>query len=335
MVTTLPTLTRRIDDAFTTTWYEIRPEAIDNILNNLVVWAALQERGVLKTQVGGEFITRTIRHGSKDASWINKASTLTQGEDEIETMARWDWRYVSSHVVRSIIDDQKNNGPSKIKSLVAVKTGAARDALEQEFEAQILGTENPTETGDTMMNLNDIVPSVANRTTGTYGGIAQPTAFASGVPSTGNVWWGGRYKELTAPKEVNLVTDMVNLYNTLSYGSRPPNLIITDQTLFELYENMALDPAQIVKRTGGVADLGFEVLMFKGKDMIFTGNMSASNALFLNTDFIDVVYDPQLWFDMTEWKPVPLETRRIAHFLSAVTTVSSQRRCQGRLHPAA
>ena len=36
--TTLPSLTRTIDDAFLTTWFEIREEAIDNILDATVIW---------------------------------------------------------------------------------------------------------------------------------------------------------------------------------------------------------------------------------------------------------------------------------------------------------
>ncbi|MEK0325385.1 MAG: hypothetical protein QQN63_06735, partial [Nitrosopumilus sp.] len=114
---TLPSLTRTIDDAFVTTWYEIREEAIDNILNATVIWAALMGAGSFTPQVGGQFITRTIVHGEQAAVDVARGDTLPQGEPELETMARWTWRYIATHVQRSVFDDQINNGPSKIKDL--------------------------------------------------------------------------------------------------------------------------------------------------------------------------------------------------------------------------
>jgi len=51
----------------------------------------------------------------------------------------------------------------------------------------------------------------------------------------------------------------------------------------------------------------------------------------LTTQFIDVVYDPRLWFDMTEFKPIPLQAERIAHILSTCNVVCSQLRRQGLL----
>jgi len=40
----LPELTRTIDDDFVNTWYEIRPQVIDNILESNVFSLALKEQ---------------------------------------------------------------------------------------------------------------------------------------------------------------------------------------------------------------------------------------------------------------------------------------------------
>src|SRR3990172_5992698 len=134
MPTTLPTYTRTLDDAFVTTWYEIREEAIDNILNAVVVWNALMGAGAFTEQVGGEIITRTIRYGEIAAQQVTKGSVMTPGEPKLETMALWQWKYLASNVQRSVFDDQKNAGPSKIKDYVGSRITAARDGLEQKFE---------------------------------------------------------------------------------------------------------------------------------------------------------------------------------------------------------
>jgi len=320
----IPSLTRTIDDYFVSTWYEIRPEAVDNILDALVVWVALREKGCFKTQVGGQYITRTVRYGEASTKAVTKGDTFEQGEPSLETMAMWTWRYLSSHVQRSIFDDQKNNGKFKIKSYVGTRLQAAREALEQQYEADVLRAVVTAETGKNIQGLNDIVPAYGSRATGTYGKI-----------SRSNAWWVPKYKATTAPIAVNLVSDMKNLFNTIANGKEGPNLIISDQGLFEIYEDFALDMSQIVKNSGSqMADLGFDVLKFKGQDMIWTSNMTSNNMLFLNTNYIDVVYDPQLWFDMTEWKPIALQGERIAHILSAMNIVSDQLRRHGRLYTA-
>lgn len=349
MATTLPTRTAEIDTQFMSTWYEIRAEAIDNILDAIVVWAALKESGCFKTQVGGEWITRSILHGKTTAEGVAKGDLLTQGEPELKTMAMWPWRHLATHVQRSAIDDQKNNGPSKIADLVADRLTSARKGLQDQYEDDCLRAQDGTESAHKyMQSLWDLLPEYDTNLYGngggaqTYGGINLPTAYAdsgNGVmkPSTGNTWWGGNYMEIVAPMEVNLVTNMKTLFNSISNNQEAPNLIVADQTLFELYEDFGLDASQIIKEDGTqLMDLGFEVLKFKGKRMIWTPDMydstySHSRMMFLNTDYIDVVYDPNLWFDMTEFKPIPLQLERIAHIVCACNLVGSQPRRNGLL----
>lgn len=319
----LPSLTKTIDDYFLSTWYEIRPEAIDNILKATPVWAALKAAGCMTSQVGGEYITRTVKYATSGVTKeIAKGDTLGQGEPELETMAMWTWRYLSTHVQRSLLDDQKNNGKFKIKSLVQTRLQDANDTLVQKYETEALKAIVTDETGKGIQGLNDLLPSYANRATGTYGKI-----------SRSNTWWQANYKQLTTPIAVNLVSDMNNLYNTCYNGQTPPNLILTTQALYETYSDFALDMSQIVKDTGGqLVDLGFEVQRFRGKPMIWSPNVTAGDMMFLNTKFIEVVYDPNLWFDMTEWKVLPLQTERIAHIICACNIVGAQPRRHGLLY---
>ena len=338
MATTLPSLTRTIDNAFVTTWYEIRTEAIDNILDATVVWAALKGAGCMKPQEGGDLITRTIRYGRATATEIEKGDTLPQGESELETMAIWRWRTIASHVQRNMFDDQKNRGKAKIKDLVGTKLKAAREALTEKFEDSLFNTHVTAETGKLFQGLNDLVPLTADRATGTYGGIARPTAYAAEangveVPSTGNTWWGPKYLPGTLSSiEDDLLTDMKRLYNSIHNNQEAPNLIITTQEIFELYEEFAMDISQIVKdESTRLADLGFEVLRFKGKPLIWTPDLDEANMLMINTNHVEVVNDPGYWFEMSEWKPIPLQPDRIAHIICFSNMISAQLRRHGRL----
>jgi len=341
MAVTLPSLTQTIDNAFLTTWYDIRPEAIDNVLDATVVWAVLNNSGCMQTQEGSELITRTIRYGEDTATAIKKGDMLPVGEVELETMAIWTWRTIASKVQRDTFDDQKNRGPSKIKDYVGLKITGARDALEQKFESSTLNAIDTAETSREMQGINDLLPPIASRSTGTYGRITRPATFSdsgNGVykPATGNTFWGANYLPgVLNSIEDDLLDDMKKLYNSTHNNQTPPNLILTTQSLFEIYETFALDAVQIIKdESTFLADLGFEVLRFKGKPLVWTSNMTANHMCMLNTNFIELVYDPAYWFAMTDWKPIPLETKRIAHILCFANMITTQPRRHGRLEYA-
>jgi len=129
------------------------------------------------------------------------------------------------------------------------------------------------------------------------------------------------------------------MYNKCSLnGTQPPDLIISDQDLFEAYENYGVEAAQIVKREGGLADLGFETMIYKGKDWVWTDacihpdEPTKSRMMFLNTKNIHIYYDPRMWFDVTKWKEQALTTDRLAHILCAVNITSDQLRVFGQLY---
>lgn len=337
MATTLPTYTRTLDDRFVTTWYEIREEAIDNILDATAIWNALLGSGVATEQVGGEIITRTIRYGQITPEQVAKGDVMTSGEPDLETMALWQWKYLAVNIQRSVFDDQKNAGPSKIKDYVGSRLVAARDGLESKFETDITAAWSSSHESDKgIQGMNVMVPELANRSTGNYGNIARPTGYTSTgveVPNAGNTWWGSKYLQGTlANISVDLLDDMKQLYNSLHNNQVAPNLIICTQDIFEIYETFAIDISQIIKdESGRLADLGFEVLRFKGKPLMWAAGAIDGDVLMVNTDFIEIVYDPMLWFDMTDWKATPLEFDRAAQIMCALNPITTQPRRHGRL----
>jgi len=153
------------------------------------------------------------------------------------------------------------------------------------------------------------------------------------TPATGNTWWGCKYLDGDLSGiATELLNDMKQLYNGLHNNQSAPNLIITTQTIYESFETYGITISQIIKdETTRLADLGFEVLRFKGKPLIWSGDCQDNNMIMLNTDFIEVVYDPQLWFDMTDWKPQAFEFDRAAQILCAVNVITTQPRRHGRI----
>ena len=331
-----------IDDAFTHTWQALRAESIDNILDSVVVTALLRDLGCFKPQVGGDWIKRVIRYGEKTAVAITKGSILPDGENDIETSAWWTWRYIAAHIQRSLLDDQKNSGEARIKELVKTKTQAAIDSCEQLIEDRFLAAHVSDDTagGTSIQSLRDLLPANAtaatletDRAAGKYGSIARPTTYSSttaGTVSTatvGNTWWGPKYIKWTTPLAINLVDEMKKLYNSVHNNQEPPDAILCAQGIFETFETSAMDQSMIVRDEGTkIANLGFEVLRFKGKPMVWSSNMPVDNMMFLTSKYLEVIYDPNLWFDMTDWKPIPKQTERLAHIISAMNVVATQPR---------
>tara|TARA_Y100000310_G_scaffold187490_1_gene187532 strand:- start:163 stop:1206 length:1044 start_codon:yes stop_codon:yes gene_type:complete len=340
---TIPDLTRAVDTIFTTTWFEMQKKATDNILNSNVVLAALREAGCFKKQDGQKYVERTIRYGTKTAVAVAKGDTLPTGEDEIETAGFWDWKYITVHVQRSLQDDQQNSGAGKIKSLVQTKINAARDALEQKFDDAIVAaidTDNDAGQGTELRASRDPY-SLFNFLPGTSGTYfaATPGTYTYGKvdTGTGNPWWNAKYNEgATSPALMNMKDEMRTMYNNCHLGAKSKvDLIITDQTRFEAYEDLCSAEIQKVQDVGSMtAQLGYEVLRYKGAKVVFSENSSWPSGVlaFLNTDWIDCVYDPNMWFTMTPWDTLPNQFERISRIVCTFTgPICYQLRRQGFL----
>lgn len=328
MAVTIPSLTEVLNTEFTTTWYEIRARAIDNILNAHPVMAALRLMGAFTPQDGSRKIERTIRYQLPTTDSVDKTSILPSGVTESKTAAFWGWRYVATPVQRSYFDDQQNSGPTKIVDYVDERLQDARDSMVEKHEDLLVSQPAAyAEAGLDMQGLWEAVPPNASKDTGTYGGISR---------TSGNTFWHANYKALDPPIAVNLVENMNNLFNTCTKNLESPNLLVTDQTLYEVYTSFALDASQIIKESGTqLADLGFDIQKFRGKSMIWTTDTDFSGSMmFLNVNFLEMVFDPKMWFDMTAWKETPQGSDVLAQILSAMNLIGTQPRRQGLLYTA-
>lgn len=337
MATTLPALTETIDNAFLHTWYTIRKTATDNILNGTPLMALMKEKGCMTPQKGGRFITRNVFYDYPATTEVAKGDDLGQGETETDTMAIWTWRYIATAVQRSLFDDQVNSGPDKIRDYVATKLERARQSFTQRHETDMFNTQVTAETGKKMQSLFDVVPTTTTlASTGTYGKINRPLTFSGNNPATGNTWWSPRYASITGPIDVTLLSDMTSMFNVIENNQQePPDVIVTDRTTFELYEEFGRDAAQVMmsSSTKKLLDLGFNALQFKGATLIWSSLMTASHLKFLNTNYIELVYDPGMWAAMTPWKDMNGGTsaERVAHILSAMNLITDQPRRHGEL----
>ncbi len=330
---TLPTLNRTIDDDFMNTWYEIRPNVIDNVLTANVFWLALKEYGCLVPQVGGEYITRSLGYGTKSTQRFSKGSVLTQEIKKLDTMARWDWRYFLVDVNRTLIDDRKNAGKFKIKSYIARRLEAAQEALKADLDTYVHQW-SAYYTGDLQPNgLYDVNPMYVAEAAVGDGGASDTQATGSkngNIARATNAWFRNWTAEsvdhdeflsgaVTESYNYNLVPDLDHAFNTISANMEAPNFILTHQAVFEALCDEMRDRVQIV-RTGfnkTAADLGFETVTHRGATVTWSSKLPTTGTVvhihLLNMNHLEFVYDPDCWFDMLDWRTTTNQLERVTY----------------------
>ena len=117
--------------------------------------------------------------------------------------------------------------------------------------------------------------------TGTVGGINRATS--------GNEFW--RNQSATAAAALTSETirpEMDKLYLKCCRGTDKPDLIVTGDTMYQLYES-SLQPLQRFS-DAKMADAGFQTLKYKGVDVVCDGgqggNCPDKHMYFLNTNYL-------------------------------------------------
>jgi hypothetical protein len=351
----LITQTRTFDDDFVNTWYTIQKDAVDNILDATVFTLALKEYGVLKPQVGGTYgWTGTPRYGTKSTQRFQEGSTVTQEPKQLVTMAFLNWRYYCVDINRSLIDDSKNMGPNQIRSYIADRFEAARDALVQDFETMMFQWGAYYAAPLQPNGIYDITPP--NSAISTSGDGSSSDTYATGTSNGGisratNTWWRPwiAYDDATQanankiagptnePYALNLVADIEHMFNTIGANMEKPNFIITSQAIYEAYKEENRDKLQIVRTSFNTkaADLGFDTVTWNGATFTWTNSITSNYVIFLNMNHLDLNYHPNVWYEMTPWKDAMNSFDRVAYIVCMTPGLAtSQPRRHGMMNYA-
>jgi hypothetical protein len=314
-----PTLSEVLDNMYTTTWRNRKKEIIDNIFDATPFWFWLRAHGGTESIVGGRTIDRELAYVKSDnVAFIGKGDAMSLDDKEFLTLATYNWRYLADSIVRFGVDEQQNAGKNKIFSLMNQKLSNSQDSLVDQMETSLF----TAQTGKAFNSVLDIVKD--DPSTGTLGGLNAATY----------TWWRNKFKDMTGLSfAVHGVKEMRTIMNSISNnkGQARPDIIITHQTPFEYYEDDVTEQKRIVNKTLG--DAGFETIQFKGTPMIWSPSCPSDNMYFINTKYMKFVYDPRLFFDMTEWKAIPAQVNdRAAQIVIAGNLTTNRRRAHGVMH---
>lgn len=308
------TLTSNLDTLYTTTWQLRRKDIVDQLFEATPFFSSISKSR--RTESGGTFIEVPLSKSANPTfTYFKKGGTVSINDSDPLTTAKYDWKYAAISIVRDMVDEQKNRGEAAVKKMVTVKLDNARDTMIDEFEQSLFSDGSAFE-GDEIDGLGVYVPN--SPLTGTVANINRATYS----------WWRSQYKDMSSrPASVYLRKDMSNMYNTcgkLGKGiKRNPNLIITDQTVYELYEDECAEIQQVHNSTG-VGALGFGDLEFRTIPLTWSPSATSGKMFFLNTNYFEWVVDSGYNFEMDDWKGIPNQPKtRVTQIVVAANIVAS------------
>lgn len=283
-----------VDSMFTSTWAKRRAGATEQafLKTPFIYW--LREKGRVENVRGYRRIEIPLNYGSNDSvRWIDKGDTVPLVDAELTTMAYEDWKYASVTIMRWFTEDQKNRGQAAAINMVTTKLNSAERALYEELERVMFADGSGSKEPNGLQNIISATP-----TTGILHGINRATA--------GQEWWRNQQKTSTGAAALYLVSDMRTCLNDVIKYSRAEIkdiAIVTNQTVFELYEDVCLD-MKILSNTM-MAEAGFDTIQYRGRPIMWCPSAPSGNMYFVNSNYYKLVCDEDYFMEMTAWKEIP------------------------------
>lgn len=290
-------ISRALDDLFTTTWYNVRKGIVDQVFRATPFFDMMMEKGRIKSRVpDGTHFEIPIRYDKLDQNtvWFGRGANIGAQEKQSVTRLVYDVKNLASAVVRYWDDDRKNRGKARLENYLDEKTSNTRSALIDQLE-------NDSFVQNASSLAMNALPTLVS---------SSPTSgIVGGLDRSQNSWMSNQVKNFTGLTVLtDLVDEMTTIFNNCSKwkaGTRKsPDIIITSQNTYEQYEAIARSLQNIVTQTSDRVSLGFGNLAFKGVELYWCPACPDGYMYFLNTEHLEIPYDPLVYFEMTEWKHI-------------------------------
>jgi len=316
------TRTELLDDLYTTTLNNRSKEVVDQVFTATPLTLWLQKKGGIKLDgTGGRYIEVPLSYAvNETVKSLGKGDTISLSDTSILTVAQYTWKYLAGSIVRYMVDDAQNKSKQQILNWINHKIDNLKLSLSQSIEEMLFGdgTGSDNKAIEGLQNLVSASPSSAL----TVGNIPQSTT----------TWWRNKQKTATGSAGAYLLTDMRTMLNDCSngQGAMMPSILVTTQTVYELYQEEATDQKQIVNKTLGDAE--FQNIEFAGRPVVWSANCPSGYMYFLNEKFLQFCVDPDMYFAPTTWKEIPNQVEdRVMQILCKMNMIVSRRKSLGVL----
>lgn len=288
---------------------------------------------------GGLYVAEDLMYALGTADSYDGYDELPLTPNEGITQSTWQWAQAASPI--SVSEKERKQNKHRIVNLITSKIMQAEMGFKEFFAKNFLrgalesggstlltpyvSTVNGSSFIDPLPKLIQLDPTASN----TIGGINQSTYS----------WWRNQYKASAATTTTAFMNEVLKMYNDCSKGpGGPPDLILTDQTTWELVHQAYRAYFQNTARTDG--NFPFPNLQFFNSKIVWDEFVpdaySATSATttygtmyFLNTKFFKCIYENETNFVATDFQKPINQDAKYKHILWMGTVVMSNRRKQG------
>lgn len=316
-----PTRTEQLDDLYVAVYNNRKKTVTDNIFTATPFYKMMKAKGGIKLNgTGGRYLEIPLSYAKNETvTSLDKGDTISISDTKFLTTAQYEWKFVAGSVVRYYTDDAKNKSKQAHLNLANAKVDNLERSMVDKFEEFAFGdgSGNSSKDPNGLFNLIDPTPTSST----SIGNINQSTY----------TWWQNKTKTATGAASVYLLTDMRTLYNNCGKGqaSDVPDLMVTDQASYELFEDEVQEQRQTVNKQA--ADAMVETCTFKGKPVIWSVECTAGYMYFVNTAYIGLNVDPDINMTPTAWKDIPNQLDRVMQIVWKGNMIASRRASLGVL----
>lgn len=264
-------------ELLTTTIDNYRDTLVDNVLNHNPLLQRLNKKGNTTPVSGGVQILENLMYQDNGTiAWYSGYETLNVAASDVLTSANFAYKQLNCNVTISGLEEIQNSGKQMMHNLIKARIMVAEKSMQNAVGAALFYS-NTENAGKAIGGLQHLVADLP--TSGTVGGISRST----------DTWWANQYYDFSTNSVTASSTTIQHAMN-LTYlncvrGTDAPDLIVAGSTYFTYYEE-SLQPNQRFM-SAREADGGFQSYKYKGADVIYDSNCSATRLYLLNTDYLN------------------------------------------------
>lgn len=301
------------DEILSTTLANHMPRLVDNVFSARPLVYFLKKAGQVRVVNGGNKIVLPLMYGQNSTAGSYSAyDSISITPQTGITAAEYNWKQYAATIAISGIEEAQNSSEEAIIDLLEAKTFQAEETITEQMDQMFIQSDGTGNSGKDWLGLEILVRD------------AQATV--GGIDASTDSWWES-YVEGTAGS-LDLAS-MRTAYNSVAVGNDQPNVILTEQTLFEAYEDLLQSQERFMDAS--TADGGFQNLLFKGAPVVYDDYVNTGDMYFLNTKYIRLVGHGDNWFKPTPFVRPDNQDARYAQILCYGELTISNRARQGVL----
>jgi hypothetical protein len=265
------------DDIFTSTLESRTAQLADNVSQHNALLRRLKDKNKIRPISGGSKILEELEYGEGDMVWYSGYDTINYTPKQLFTAAEYALKLAAVPVAISGEDLLKNSGSERVMDLMEKRIQNAENTMGNQLSIALYG-DGTASNGKSIGGLKLLVAD--DPTNGTVGNINRATS--------GNEFWRNQSKSVENLTSDNILQTMNEMYLSCSRGNDKPDLIVTSDKMYALYEQSLQPMARYSDPK--LADAGFVNLKFKGCDVIYEGGQDGhcptDHMYFLNTNYL-------------------------------------------------